>query len=349
VAFQVNGSPRGVLPVYTSSDPAHIGGDLALVALDFGTSSSTVLWLSAPHAEPVFVKHATDNLVMSCHLPSQGNAFPKSLVEGSLTVFSAWYENSTPSPLLGTLVVDRLDTQGTRLRASVIPRDPKMIAQLREEPTTRVYADLKWERLDRLEKDVLELYMRRVLLPAYSELAAAGTSRVHLAVTYPLAFDANRLAVMRSALEGALRSLESRTGISPDAISYFSESHAGMAAIEKVFAEYTLTVDMGGGTTDLSLLRGAGGAQICAAESVQIGGRDILRTLSKQQDPGALGQRLNKELGAPSGARLGVPAETLMETVLQSSGVNALIATVLPKQSIAVRQSGIALLAAVVS
>jgi hypothetical protein len=211
-----------------------------------------------------------------------------------------------------------------------------------------VYADLKWERLDLLEKDILELYLRRALLVAYADLAAGGARKIQLAVTYPLAFDANRLAVMKSALENVLRSLEARTGIAADTIRYFSESHAGIAAIENVFAEYTLTVDMGGGTTDFALLRGSGDAEVAAAESVRIGGRDILKTLSKQQDAAALGQRLNNALGAPTAARLGVPTETLMETVLQSSGVNALIAAVLPNQTIAVRQSGIALLAGVV-
>jgi hypothetical protein len=349
VAFHDAKGPRGVFPLPARVIPAREAHRAGLLALDFGTSSTTVLYKSAPGAESVFVANGTENLNGSSLLPSKGAQFPTiSLVEGGLSVYSGWYEAPSPSPLLGTLVMDRVGAGRTRRSASVIPRDRKLIAQLRQEPSTKVYSDLKWERLDQLERDILELYLRRVLLPAYLSLADDDVGTVLVAATYPLAFESNRLAVFKSALERVLHALQERTGVQTSEPRYFSESHAGISATAQLFADYVLTVDMGGGTTDFALLRGNDGGAICGAESVQLGGRDILKTLRKQQDQEQVLNRLVAEVGAPAGAKLGVSAETLMETLLQSSGINSLVATVRPMHSIAVRQSCVAVLSAIV-
>jgi hypothetical protein len=123
----------------------------------------------------------------------------------------------------------------------------------------------------------------------------------------------------------------------------FSESAAGVAAIPGGSAEYTLTIDLGGGTTDLAVISDKGKV-VHAVDSLKIGGRGMLQVVVGQANDKEK-QDIERELALKS---VNVPIIVALESYIQSDAkkvaVDLMSATKRPR----VRQAVAAMFAAVV-
>jgi hypothetical protein len=344
--YRKGGVDRGAIPIpRRGSTPTLESGTAAYLAVDFGTSSTTVAFRLPGSAGNTFVQHGVARPSEECLMPSVGAKFPGSLLE-ALGVFSAWYATTSPSPLLGTLLVRKRTTNGGGEQHAVVPREPALIRHLKPDPRTDILADLKWRDPAHSPRNAMVQYLTRVMIPAVHELALAGASEVRVAASYPLAFDRTRLAQFQGSMEEAVKLLERASGLKFAPPGYLSESHAGIQALAAEFADLRMTIDLGGGTTDLALLGSRD--QVLAAESIRIGGRDLLSALCGKQDPASIRSRLASRLfnGALDGAA-GLPIYALIETLYQSAGATAVLAELQPVNQIEVRQACGALLAAI--
>jgi hypothetical protein len=118
-----------------------------------------------------------------------------------------------------------------------------------------------------------------------------------------------------------LQWLAERTGIAlaTTNATVISESRAGIRAVPAAGADYSITLDMGGGTTDIAVMDRNG--RVLVADSLQVGARRLLALFAARQRN--LAQSLARGFGA-DGQTLGVSVETLIETVLQARGINGL-------------------------
>lgn len=347
VAVKRDGNEHGALQVDPIEPATPASAPMpGFIAIDFGTSNTTVMYDWAGRHDPQSVYNGVASAVQFCRLPSAGANFLGPLVEQSLAIFSSWHERADAerSPLLGTLLVERLGGE-RRLHASVVPRDPTLVGNLVASPQTRVHDNLKWQHMEDYAEAAVKTYLERVLLPAFRELDVRKATSVVVAATYPLAFDGDRRNRFELCMKSTVQALCERSGLTLDGgIRYYSESQAGMKSAAATAADYTLTVDMGGGTTDLAVL-GPDGRML--ADSLRIGGRSILRALTVDQKREKVEARLVQRLRGGV-VKLGVSYETLIEALLQSRDIAEVIAAVQPSDSLASRKALAALLSAIV-
>jgi hypothetical protein len=343
---RLGGEEHGAVPLRKDAVDLKPGApNHGLIALDFGTSNSVVLFGVQGSSEEGFVKQGVEERKVreACEISHAGARFPSSLCN-SLDVFTAWYEVPSPGPLLGTLLLKKTNPTTGDSQWSVLPRDPALIRNVVQEPNTTLLANLKWHELRQSDQTALEVYLERILMPAIFDLRKNGAGTVSVALSFPLAFDDTRLARLTNAVTDTLERLAARTGITVTTVRRYSESHAGVRAIHAAIPEYCLTLDMGGGTTDLAVMKG--NHEVLAADSLQIGARRLLSMIAPRR-PG-LQDALLQALGAQPGTRVPVDEATLMETLLQSGGVNKVVAAISPDPSVLRRQAVAALVAAVV-
>lgn len=352
VAFRKAGRERGVLAI---GQPERVdvsaGSEAAVIAIDFGTSNSVVSygWRQGAagnrdHRSRNGIPQAGD----TSHLPHRGPDFARHLVD-SYALFTEWHERARPSPLVSTLLVDKLGPDLRTLRSALVPRDPELVGHLEANNDTRVHEDLKWQNLEGTSEVALQVYLERLLLPVFADLAVRGARHAQVAATFPLAFDTFRASRFQSCLGGVVQRLAQASGMHIDSpIQLYSESHAGMHATSAAPADFSLTIDMGGGTTDIAVFKDQ---QVLVAESLRIGGRVLLRALVAQADAATLRARLMERVNAAGTAGTSsLSAETLIESLLQAGRVDDVMAALGPGAAtrLAVRQALTALLAAIV-
>jgi len=334
VSFKKGNDQRGAVRVASRSEVP--GADLrAHIAIDFGTSNTSVVYEVAPEFTTGLLQNGVQSAGDQCVLSDNGSRFPSSLRD-TLDLFSGWYETTEPRPLLGTLLLER--RSDTHIRANVVPREPDLVRNLRSATNTTVHADLKWRAEESYDSDALQRYMQCVLAPAFQAVRMRGARKLRVAATYPLAFEVTRLSRFKKAMTEALRTLGASTGTEIVNTVFVSESEAGMAGSPAPNANYTLTLDMGGGTTDFALM---GDSQVIAADSVRIGGRALLKALW----PSDQRSKLLQAIGASGDLDSNVTTATLLETLLHAGGVDRVLATLPPDSTLLTRQRIAALLA----
>lgn len=316
-----------------------------LIAIDFGTANSAVMYASGADDQPHAVESGVRSAAEHCRLPSVGGSFLGPLVKESLAIFSGWHErlDSERGPLLPTLLVERLSGK-RRLHASVVPRDPKLVGNLLPTPQTRVHDNLKWQPLGEYAAEAVKTYLERILLPAFHALDSQGVTTVRVAATYPPAFDRARTARFKSCVSDVLQRLCESTGLSLDsAVRYYSKCQASIAGAGMPVAPYTLAIDMGASGTSLAVVSPKG----IVAGSLDITQRTILRALTVDRRPDDVRARLAQYVRGttPKGEDA---CGILFERLLQERDMSEVVAAVLPSDSLRSRQAMAAVLAAIV-
>ena len=343
VALQQGGNERGVVPLRNAESAESDRGLHGYLAIDFGTSNS-LIQMAVGQGEGWFARQGVSSVSEACWVPVKNRSFTSGLAS-SLDVFHGTYESANPSPLLGTLLLRKRPPDASETQWSVIPRDPGLVKNYRKAPGTELLANLKWQDLDGFDSEAVRVYLQRVLLPVFLELRTRGVSTVAAAVTYPLAFESMRRQRLSKAVDEALQWLSERTAISlvPGSATVISESRAGIRAVPAAGSDYSITLDMGGGTTDIAVMDRTG--RVLVADSLQVGARRLLALFAARQRN--LAQNLARGFGA-EGQALGVTLETLIETVLQARGINGLKEFISQDTDLARRRALAAVLAGVI-
>jgi hypothetical protein len=227
-------------------------------------------------------------------------------------------------------------------RYSVVP--PELVKNLAA-ARGQVSDNLKWQGLATYDDTAVQGYLERVLLPAFQAIVAAGASRYRFVATYPLAFDRERKQRFVNALKKVLDIIDAATNLSRADFHLISESHAGTHDVAALQATHWLTIDLGGGTTDLALIKmeQSKSPSVLMAESLRIGGRDLIRAaLGDRTD---LPQRLARVLNVPI-EDLSVSPEVAIEGLLASQ--DGAVQLLLGGDSVSRRQRIAALLSGIV-
>lgn len=352
VTFRKAGRERGALPIGDAERvDVHASSEAALVAIDFGTSNSVVSY-GWQQPRPDGRESSSRNGILqagdTCRLPHRGPDFVRYLVD-TYALFTEWHERATPSPLVSTLLVDKLGPDLRTLRSALVPRDPEVVGHLEASADTRIHEDLKWQNLEGVSEVALQVYLERLLLPVFSDLSSRGARTARVAATFPLAFDDFRANRFQSCLGKVVGQLARSSGIDiEDSIQLYSESHAGMHATAARPGDYSLTIDMGGGTTDVAVFKDQ---QVLVAESLRIGGRVLLKALMAECEAASLRARLLQRVNtAGSTGSSSLSAVTLIESLLQAGRTDDVVFALGPGAAarLAVRQALTALLAAIV-
>jgi hypothetical protein len=327
---------RGAVPMRRHIGPIVQGSLMAWVALDFGTANTTVMYGLETPTEPVPVTDGVTKPADACFFPVHGSAFDRAM-EDTLSLFSGWYApEGGPKPMLGTLLFK------DSTRHAVVPAN--LVKNIAPEAKGKVLGNLKWQGLRTYDGSSVQAYLERVLLPAFHAIVASGGSRYRFVATYPLAFDMERKLRFENALTKVLKTIDDSTQLTRLEIQLISESHAGTHAVAALQAPYSLTMDMGGGTTDFALIKrnATAAPTVLLAESLRIGGRDLIRAALRDQKD--VQQRVARACGA-SGETLSVSPEVAIEGLLGSKDVEVRLLTGQPsvnrRQRIAALLSGI--------
>ena len=330
-------SERGAVPIQLTAIPLPRSQATGWIALDFGTANTTVVYQLDGDAKPTPL---TDGVASDgeSFYPSRGAAFAREL-EDTMRLYSGWYKPEIgPKPMQGTLLFKDADQH------SVVPRS--LMKKLTAGKDT-ILGNLKWQGLETYDDSAVRAYMERVLLPAFHALVAKGVERYRFVATYPLAFDPIRRIRFEEALKTVLTTIEEATKLERLEFKLISESHAGTHAVAARGAPYSLTLDMGGGTTDLALIRKTEGKkqEVLMAESLRIGARDLIRAALHGQN--GVEQQIASAMGATPGP-LSVSAEVAVESLLGMKDAQVRLLTASPSGGVMRRQRIAALLSGVI-
>jgi hypothetical protein len=285
-----------------------------LIAIDFGTSNTTVKHKIAGEHEDDgslgshYVLNGTVNSNDRCMMPVAATTdFPRPLIR-TQRIFSEWYQVEHPIPLISTLLWDKRDAGERVLMSSVMPRDPGVVASLARNSDEKIHDNLKWRGLVGYDRAALQTYLRRVLAPAFHALARRGVDSVKVAASYPLAFGPDRKHEFRESLQSVMDELSRASGLQTGsgALFLYSESLAGTNAVAGENARYKITIDMGGGTTDIAIMgpdlqNPHGDSKFLAADSLNIGARKLMGALRATKSTEAFNEYLSKALNSAIG------------------------------------------------
>lgn len=295
---------RGAIPIRPPRGVATDGARMGWIALDFGTANTTVIYSLESPTSPVSLSDGVGVPIEACFFPVHGSGFDKQMVD-TLSLFSAWYApEDGPKPMQTTLLLKK-----DAARHSVVPSN--LLKHIKS-AQGQLLGNLKWQGLDSFDGSSVEAYLERVLLPAFQAISSKGATRYRFVATYPLAFGTERKLRFESALANVLKTIGTGTQLTQEGFQMVSESHAGAHGVATLQAPYSLTIDMGGGTTDFALIK-TDGSEVLMAESLRIGGRDLIRAaLLDQQD---VERKVAQACGASTDA-LSVRPEVAIEGLL---------------------------------
>ena len=304
------GSPeRGLIPIALPPQPVQVSPAKGLVAIDFGTANTAILYSSGDDKAPTATTDGVLPTEKACFFPCRGAQFDIQLAD-SLRLFASWYQPASGriNKMSGSLAINFDGGQ-----VAVVP--PALIASMRER-LGKIDCNLKWQGLETYNNAIVRAYLEHVLLPAFVAIASRGVKTYDAVATYPLAFDRARKIVFTKVLEEALGTLERATGLTRDKLQFLSESRAGVESAMALIADYTLTIDLGGGTTDFALISHHGNekARILMADSLRLGARDLIRAALPDDARVALGRIAGLDL-----SELSVRTEVAVEGMLSSN------------------------------
>lgn len=344
-----------------------VEGRIGYIAVDFGTSNTVVRFkvehaveAENEHGSSCYVMNGVQDYLAACYSPTSGADFPQSLVTLQ-RIFSAWYSTDSPSPLVSTLLWDKSDSDDRPIMSSVVPREPLVMANIQKDSGGVFHGNLKWNRMAEFDRGALSTYLLRVLSPAYLELARCGVDKIRIAASYPFAFSDTRKHEFKNALRSTINSLGERTDVAITAESpvLYSESYAGTRRGIGQNADYRITIDMGGGTTDIAVLGplrddANGKKAFLAADSLNIGARKLMKALqlglSDEELQACLVQALNSATYDETGGQRSIDMkhrDLIMESLMQEGYREHLEAHFAPRVNSQGRSAVAALLAGI--
>ena len=150
------------------------------------------------------------------------------------------------------------------------------------ERLTNLDSDLKW-RNDNFGRRKVAAYIGQICLQALVEAAANGVDQIQWNFSYPTAFSQmQNMSFSATCRSGINDACENTDFAAPDDIEIFSESEATAYYFNKLnggkanFTEGALCIDIGAGTTDITVISGAPG-RVVFHTSVQYAGRYIFK------------------------------------------------------------------------
>lgn len=174
-----------------------------------------------------------------------------------------------------------------------IPSFQSPIPKIGEEEL-RIISGVKWVEPLRFKghrKDLVKAYLKMVMHMALANLRKfKNASYITVVPTYPLAFDKDRYNNYKDWLIELFDELKNETGINVQLEvttrgkkkELVGESYAGCYAFNPSGTVAEFIVDIGGGTTDIALLKNKG---IVAVESIRYGGNIFIKSLASKLFP----------------------------------------------------------------
>lgn len=236
----------------------------AIVALDFGTSHTTLAWspMDRPNPQKIGLDHETTPL----ELLSPAELADKESVAEKISLLPFWPKHRDVRWLVPSELVFFSDSDYW-----TVPHESIAPSHFRH-----VRRDFKWHD----QKGIFRTrYLNMVLRMALANLRSMGIRSIELRATYPLAFEPHHLQSYHNLLEKILSQLQGETGIDIRPTGYANESISGLEACVRKRGNLHCVVDFGGGTTDLAvriLNQTEGFTKPLYVDSVRLAGRDIL-------------------------------------------------------------------------
>ncbi|HLH78569.1 MAG TPA: hypothetical protein VKV28_17340 [Candidatus Binataceae bacterium] len=311
--------PMGLMVVrreeVTSASAGH-----ARVSLDFGTSSSAVLWQIDDEPEQFFRSGLQPSQIAEA---ASRVAFSEGAIgefQRSGVALLQWYPTEPVRDYVPSLLakLDRSDC------VFIPPREVGLT--LMRMSTATVSAGLKWRDWGNpAVRELVGKLVEQLLTPALWALKSRQAGSWSLRLTYPLAFEqaqGNKAFDYKEIVNDALDRLAKTTGVArrPET-HFFSESQAAAAMLQEANVTHEVTLDLGGGTLDVAVLGGAAAGadrgKVLAADSLEYGARDFLHAVivAYRLNPGN-----DDRLGGDDRASELLIEE--MEVELQKGGIN---------------------------
>jgi hypothetical protein len=244
-------------------------GQPVTVGVDFGTSSTCLAWTTAEGVPDLLpIRDHSRYIIRGSKLPDK------------LTSVETWPPRrgfGKRMALLPTEILTREKLDDLRTHAHVIV-DWKPVVDysipsggldIEYKEQDHVIADFKWEEmiadpeLRSYAKDLQKRYLEFALLVSMAELAAHKSLRasLHLNFSFPLAFDPAKRTAFEEVLQEVAQAVSLQTGVQIESELAFDEARAAAryAGIPGGKDSACLYVDIGGGSTDIALLKLGGG------------------------------------------------------------------------------------------
>ena len=249
----------------------------AAVAIDFGSNATTVMMRQGEHIRPAALSPKLLKTLL------QGRAADDLLLPDELLPPRCYADEQRPSTYVS--IMDMFGDDDSRWLAPLIDGHiyyaPDMAAMLRKNPNA-LYYDLKWGD-EPYQTRSLRLFLKQVMLQSALCARLAGSPSVSWRVSMPNAMPLHRQEAYLETVRGLSREIAAETGMptTPDVpvALYASENQADglyFRSRNEVNARSGyLNMDVGGGTTDLSVWLG-GAATATLEASLLLGCRQIL-------------------------------------------------------------------------
>jgi len=277
------------------------------LSVDFGTSNTCFYYLvrtaTVKDVKPLKLNDHTHVLIGGLELES-------SLAHTWMPRFKE--QTLIPSELVFRLEPETIFKSSDPIRPIVDYNIPPLKWRAGEQ--TRITTGFKWQQATepdkvalyhlQLQKMFLEMVFRLVLAELASRSDLLGGSSVHsseieLTITYPLSMSEAKFQNLRNSFESAARAIAQTTGINLIIAAYVDESRAGEQGTYASGPGQKIYVDIGGGTTDVSVVREAppDGKRIpLIVDSLRYAGNDFLAVLASDSKRGGLSDRSLVEL-----------------------------------------------------
>lgn len=252
---------------------AYPQGSVRELGLDFGTSNTCFAWTPVSDEPELLPIESREHFII------QGSELPEAL--DSVDTWLPRQGFGRSSALLPTEILTRQPLDVLRSRASEIkgwrpvvdysiPTGGVEVRYTDEEQ--HILADFKWENMivdaafEPHFKELQKRYLELALLCALAQLAArrAIASEVHVHFSYPLAFDQNVLDDYKGVMDEVAEAVSRQAGVKVGREENpLDEARAAARHADQPGAQDSacLYVDIGGGSTDIALLRRSQGGK----------------------------------------------------------------------------------------
>ena len=153
----------------------------------------------------------------------------------------------------------------------------------------QIDANLKWKN-DDVGRRKVAAYVKQICLQSLVEAAAAGAETVKWNFSYPTAFSAEQKFAFKATCQEAVQESYEDTGLEQSGeMCYWPESKAAAYHFNKLgtnatnFGEGAICLDIGAGTTDISIISGQP-ARIVYHTSIQYAGRYLFKPIYRNYE-----------------------------------------------------------------
>ena len=254
------------------------------VGIDFGTSS-TMLYYKEGAKMPA-------PLVLESHLlPITG-----SQESDRLRTFVNFIPSKTSDQQDGSFLSIFHILDSSRVKTEIRPLQDghvfwlfNMNSSTFESMSQQIDANLKWKN-DDVGRRKVAAYVKQICLQSLVEAAAAGAETVKWNFSYPTAFSAEQKFAFKATCQEAVQESYEDTGMEQSGeMCYWPESKAAAYHFNKLgttatnFGEGAICLDIGAGTTDISIISGQP-ARIVYHTSIQYAGRYLFKPIYRNYE-----------------------------------------------------------------